>query len=64
MSNSRGSQKLVTCVWECRMGRGSREHWEGTRNILYLHLGDGYRKERRKVGGMCTYMVKITKLHT
>lgn len=33
------------------MGRGRKEDWEGTRNILYLHLGDGYRKERRKVGG-------------
>lgn len=45
------------------MERGKRELLEGTGNILYLDVNDGYRKERRKVKGNFTYVVKFTKLH-
>lgn len=41
------------------MERGRREFLEGTGNILYLDVNDGYRKERRKVRGRVCLCSKI-----
>lgn len=45
------------------MGVQTGKKKEVNGNVLYLDLGDSYRKRKRKVagvGGMCTHTVKIT----
>lgn len=48
------------CGLECRVERGRRELFEGTGNILYLDVKDGYRKREGRLRGGCAYVVKFT----